>query len=265
MGLIRIIGSRGELLNPDREWSKKDGNLLVHRYDGVYETLLQEMVRLRGAPLPPDRVILQATEGPMAQLTVYYGAAEDDATADAPVSEFELIPNQLQNGIKQLPYWHIAPAVTDAEFKAIDDAIAPSGTLSISLGAKATELYARLLKGVDSYEEDQWVLTHTMTVSSRYTTQISFNRINYIYSTANLLAEQVDRGTPIPDEILWPMSGFDVVQPTGPKPAALPAAFTWGWRKMAPKVVRSGGDRYQIIQEWALYAWDTDVIYEAYV
>jgi len=192
-------------------------------------------------------------QGGYSSLEVTYGAAETQDPAVPLSDEWSLIGNDLEKSIFEHPSvtseqetWEPSEKVN---FKAaIEAALRGDGTTAADLldplpaGSVqlADSLYDELAKGVEAYTVSQFVLRHTVVITSNSTIQPVLTNVGKVYSTAALQSAEN-----IPGTIKF----------------SLPDGY---WLKRTPTVDQYGTDKWQITQEyWHADSYSTFLYEEA--
>jgi hypothetical protein len=118
-----------------------------------------------------------------------------------------------------------------------------------SISAENQYWFALAIKGTRQFTDNQWVLRRTVTVPRTFQTPVAMTGIGQLWTTAQIQAtEHVDNQT------LFSISTIE--EKTGP------GAYLWSWLKKSPTVSRSSSGRFQMVQEWHLDLWNSDIYYE---
>ncbi len=126
------------------------------------------------------------------------------------------------------------------------------GTAFSSAGV---QLLKALMDGVEQVEVDTFTLSHTKVVTAQYINPAQFTNLNYIYSSATLIATEN-----IPTTVL-----FDFPTDTDPAPVLIPATalyqkYQYGWKKNAPSVRQTTKQKFTIQQTYDYGLWLINIV-----
>lgn len=197
---------------------------------------------------------------PLWRLVVTFDFRNDGVSVEQPINTWELLGNDVQKDLYEHPttlalgvdtiaaiksaVQSVNSASPGSEQAAKTDAVNHLRTTSGANADVAEELFNLIIKGTTHYAVSEFVLRHTQTVSNSYTTQFALNNIEYLYTTAQLIAE-----ASIPTGIVFDIS--EIAQPSD-KPG-----YLWSWLKRSPQIIVSAGSKVQMTQEYWLDLWST--------
>src|SRR5690606_6075756 len=104
------------------------------------------------------------------------------------------------------------------------------------------------------YASYNYVLRHTTNVSNRWNVNIADINVNRLYTTAQLLSEAQNAGLwnyPLPPRLAYKINAIAV--PT------VQSGYLWSWLKSASSEASAANNRVNIVTEYALDQWSTDL------
>jgi hypothetical protein len=124
-----------------------------------------------------------------------------------------------------------------------------------TLDAPIVERFYRMkMRGAEDYRHGQYVLRHKTNVSNRWNVNIADVAVDQNYTTAQLLTEVTNPALwvfPLPPRLQYKISNIT------PPPSQ--AFYQWGWLKSSSTETTGAHNRVDIITEYTLEQWPTDV------
>lgn len=195
------------------------------------------------------------SNGTYSTLEVTYGAAETQDPATPLSDEWSLVGNDLEKSIFEHPsvvagqdgwsasdklrFRSLAEAFSRGEYTSIDDLVDFTNRVSGSY-ALFDSVIAELAKGVEAYTVSQFVLRHSVVITSNSTIKPALDNVGKVYTTSALeSAENI--------------------------PATLKFNLPDGvWLKRTPTVEQYGSDKWTVTQEyWHADSYSTFLYEEA--
>lgn len=124
--------------------------------------------------------------------------------------------------------------------------------------AALIRLYDRAKKGKTEYASTGYVLRHTTNVSNRWSVNISDVGVNMLYTTSVLLSETQSSALwfyPLPGRLAYKINIIPI--------PAVQTGYLWSWLKGASSESTSANNRVNIVTDYTLDQWSTD-LYETY-
>lgn len=240
------VGRNIDLTNQRLEFDPAKGELLTEHFTGTLEACLTKAMELRQTR-PDIAFAIESADGPLWQIVVRSPDFSDVNPNDT-TTIWELLGNEIHKDVYQHPR---SLQITDHDLKVIRNFIndpqansSPAFTGGGTLTTYALALYSLLLKGTTAFVTSQYVLRRTRIVSNKYQVALAFNQVDHIWSSAQITSTE---SVAIPV-----MISMDQI----PIPASQ-SGYQWGWLKKSPTVQQTGGNRFQITQEWWLEQWST--------
>lgn len=109
-------------------------------------------------------------------------------------------------------------------------------------------LYNELIRGTTHYPRGQYVLKHTTNVSNAYSANIADSRVEFVYTTAELVEEISDITLwtdPCPGRLILKIEAMEVQVPDS-------KFSVWGWRKLPSQETAAANNRIDISTEYWL-------------
>ena len=151
--------------------------------------------------------------------------------------------------IRQLAKDYLAGEDEGAVIPAEDLPTAPNALL----------LYNMLKNKVSTYSVGGYVLRHTTNVGSDYAANVADSYVEYVYSTAKLVAEITNEDSwdrPCPDRLVYKINNIE-------RQIESSVDLLWGWRKLPSQEVSTANNRIDITTEYWLAGWNR-LVYEKY-
>lgn len=168
-----------------------------------------------------------------------FGSVEPGGT-EVPTLQWEYFANPAEIDVLEMDSNNIN-SITDDDKRKIRNAInSPDPDASPSLTGDALTLYKLMLGGVRSGRINQPTLRVSKLVSGSYPVQASISNVGRIISTNTLTVQEN-----IPGTLLFQLPNFSTSK----------SGFAYGWYKKFPNVQQSGGNRWNVSQEWEYGLW----------
>lgn len=245
-------------------WSRSNGYVTTRVFEGSHfaiDSLIPQLVVSAGA----DSFSIDRDDATSICTAVF--AYEGPGASEVPVDTWEILGNDLQKDIWEHPnvlgYSSAMVAVLRKEVELVqsgsstyDESVAAINTqiafegITAPTSTQIITLFDQILKGLESFVVDQYVLRKSQLITSRYTATIARVGINKIWTTAQVQAAE-SMPTFISNEL------NQLVAPTAR------TGYLWGWLKKSPTVTQVAGNKFQVAQEWWLEQWST-FVYTAY-
>jgi hypothetical protein len=195
------------------------------------------------------------------------GGSLDPTQAGAPVDRWEMPCNELQKSgwahKKTLIIGSDPSVISDRHVQdgkalreCLDDMRAmtpnPLAGWSPTQYANHAACYGLCSSGSTHFYLGQYVLRHTTNVSAAYSTNVSDQNVEQIYTTQQLLAEVTN---PLYWVISLPPRLVYKIQNIPAPPAQ--AGYLWSWRKLPSSESSTAGGRIEIVTEYWLEQWST--------
>jgi hypothetical protein len=238
-----IVGSNLTLAATRYEKDPTRGLFTVRVFEGS-----QAAVQGLQAQLSPDEAwAIDDADKPLYRITVRTPDDASQSATDALVTEWELLGNLVQKDILGHPSFQTVSAALVAQIKsAIDSSDLPSIT-----DDTAFKLYLLLSREQNQYNDVEYVLRKSITVSRRYQTKVAFANLLELHTSAQVIdAEQ------IPSDIVFSIALIPGLADVG---YAGSVTFKHRWLKMPPQVHSKFGSKSTITQEYWLNLWCTDL------
>lgn len=217
------------------------GRTVEYRYEGTMDA-----VRALANVLPAGSdFVLDENDPPKSTLVVrVQGVSEDQAVLSA---TFDLKANTQQKSLYEHPNSIALGNDTLLDIrKAIKKSTAFTGT-----GWAAT-LYARVLRGQDTYIVSQPVFRTTQMVRTRRQFNFAVGNLDRVYSDAQLIREANPYAP-----FIQGIQDFSAAMTADVYQGAPPAGYTVGWLKQSYEVTNVAGNRVAATLEYWLEAWPT--------
>lgn len=107
-----------------------------------------------------------------------------------------------------------------------------------------------LIKDQDHYALAQYVLRHTQTVSDQYGGSITDANPEFIYTTAQMIAECTDGSLSyrLPTRMIAKINSIPAPNPVG--------GYLWGWRKLPSTEITTANRKVEITTDYCLEQWN---------
>ena len=246
--MATILGSQVELISQSSE-RVPTGVITIQEYQGS-QMALQAVIAALGSW---QEWQLQCEAG-LWRLTV---RSPDNLAGDASETfQWEMPGEDLE---KDLLEHQRSLAISQADIETIRLALKnPSPSSRPALTGDASRLYLLMLRGTDHYLAPAYALQLRRTVGSRYARNVSDEHVLKIYSAAQLQAEALVAGTPLPDRLAYKIDHLPPVRP----PTDEVLEYQWGWLKKPSTEIQTAKRRMEITTEWTLELWSR-YIYES--
>lgn len=239
-----VIGSpEAQRQAPERRWVRNIGWTTVDVWLGTEAAIYGLVPALQSQY---DDLDISTPDGVQYRVRAAIGTANDGAT-EVPVNTWELLGSGLQEAVTRHPnYAALSEGDRDALDRYISGETPPTSSPALTTPA-GVSFFLLLKRDQRNYQDSQWVLRHTMTVSSRAAIVVSMEGINKLWATEELPAGI----TP----------GVQTAINAIPVPSALPQEHEYAWLKQTPTITQSINSKTQIVEEWWLYFWPT-ILYD---
>lgn len=205
-----------------------------------------------------------------------YRVVSDDATANNPIDNWELIGDSERKDLFQNPAWGYEVNITAAQMAIIRQHLENNDTVTVAFAAGQTpdmsaipdivkRGYSRYQAGNDEFENDAYAggytLKHTTNAPARWTNNVADFNVGKIYSTANLVTEILqiyNPGTGSGWVFPCPPSLVYAINLAGANVPASQANYFWGWKKGRSNRETAARNRINIVQSYILELWSTD-------
>ena len=120
------------------------------------------------------------------------------------------------------------------------------------LGANATAMLARIVRGEDHYAMSSYVLRHTTNVGARSTWNVSDSNVDRIYTKDKLLTECQSTAlwtNPLPTRLATKIEALDTNRPSDK------TDYLWGWLKRGSTESTEANNRIGVTTEYWLDQW----------
>lgn len=234
---ITIGSPEAQRQAPERQWVRNVGWTTVDVWLGSQQAIYGLVPALQSQY---DNLDITTPDGVQYKVRASIGTANDGAE-EQPVNTWELLGAGQQEPLAKHSKF---ASLTAAEILFLEEFIS-TGTIddqaAAFMGANATTFYRMLKRGQSNYQDSQWVLRHTVTVSSRAAITVSMSGINRLWFT-----EELPEGiTP----------GVETAINAIPQPDSIPQDHEYAWLKQTPTITQSINSKTQIVEEWWLYFW----------
>lgn len=169
--------------------------------------------------------------------------AIEPGVAEQPALTWEFFANSAEIDVLETDLSTVA-AISDDDKRKIRNAISspdPDSSPSIS-GTDAITLYQLMLGGVRSFRINIPTLRVSKLVSGSYPVRASMTNVGRIITTNTLSIQEA-----IPSTILFELPNYSTAK----------AGFYYAWYKKHPNVQQSGGNKWNVSQEWEYGLWPT--------
>lgn len=194
---------------------------------------------------------------------------DDDETEETPVDDWEIQGSDASLDLFEHPnslrLEKASPGVLGfikQSVKLYNESESPGEfTFTVSLGSSAlntlaTQLFNRLIRGGTHFRKEQYVLTHTQTISSAYRENIVDFNVEKIFTFDQLIDEITDAEwtTPCPGRLVAKIEHIE--EEEAPDSSFYSETdYKWGWLK-SPSTERTvAGNKIQITTNYTLELW----------
>jgi hypothetical protein len=171
---------------------------------------------------------------------VYIGNLADGST-EVPVDTWELDAGWQTKSLLQHPRSQALGSDTLRDVKHA----AENPSIQVSFVGDAEILYDLLVRGQDSYVENNWVLRHTRSASRNFAATVATGGVNRLWTFAQILA------------FTMPSTISAAVTSLATPPYVEPVNYAWRWLKSAVTLQKAFLDRTLITETWTLEMWST--------
>jgi hypothetical protein len=227
---------------PERQWERNKGWVTVDVWIGSEQAINGLIPALTASY---DNLDISTSDGVVYKVRASIGNA-NDGSEEQPVEVWELLGAGLQEALTRHPNYAALPQADRDKLDKVasGSSEADSYTSASFATGEAVSFWRMLQRQQTSYQDSQWVLRHTVTVSSRAEVQVSMTGINKLWYTEDL-----------PDTSATP--GIEAALAAIPIPAGVPQEHVYAWLKQTPTITQALNSRTQVTEEWFLYFWPT--------
>lgn len=249
----QAIGTFTETEQPRKfTWDPKEGPRTIRVWHGNKEAMDARAAIMIGAKWSVRKDQILGTDKWQVEASAPI-SEEGEAAGVEIVDTWELLPKDAAKSLLQSDASAVL-ALSGDDITRIKKVLDESWTSEQSPAyddvSNSLAVLALLKAGVESWEVEQPVLTHTWAVPYGMNLAYAYSNIGRIYSTATLFSSES-----IPVEVTsgvlsWVSQFSNPTRTDG-------VSLVWGWKKRAPQQRVVGNNRSEIVQTWEFGLWST--------